>query len=401
MAMLRGAFGSDGCLMRAVLLGCAGLVLAVSCGTASLRETSRSTFRRLTFPGVGPLGIFDPSLASEPGQSRVWMSYSTVEPSYRWTHEHPHTIGTRLAFSEDGGSTWVDAGLAINHPEDVTAPLAGRACGARPCTWNYEVSSLVYDAGAPVSGRWKILYHRYLLVNGDREFRLGWIGMKVAPFPTALAKAPETVVMAGSLLHAKVLSELAPAPVAGAGVSADAGLMPTLAIAKECLAVTEPGLLAFASDLFLVVHCASGMVPSRGQIVLYRLDRENSAWERVGPFLDNAVDSAALNRQGIPAAGFSAPDLVQMGETVWLSVTPTFLGFPSYRGCYFFRVEDLARARLARGAAGVRPEHVLVGRSHHGACAVHSAAPAAGVLLSELHPENAAPFQIFATGMHP
>lgn len=398
--MLRGAFGSGRCLMRASLLGCAGLVLAVSCGSAQLHETPRSTFRRLTFPGVGPLGIFDPSLAMEPGQSRVWMSYSTVEPSYRWTHEHPHTIGTRLAFSEDGGSSWVDAGVAINRPEDVTAPFVGRACGARPCTWNFEVSRLVYDAGAPLSGRWKIFYHRYLLVNGDRDFRLGWIGMKEAPTPTALAKAPEAIIMVGSLLDETALSGAFPLPVASSMASAGKGLRPTIVSARECLVVTEAGFLASGDDAFLVVHCASGMLPSSGEIVLYRLDRQSNSWERVGPLLDNAADGAALHRQGIPAVGFSAPDLVQMGETVWLSVTPTFMGFPSYRGCYFFRVEDLSRARLARGAAGVRPEHVLVGRSHHGACAALAGAPAAGVLLSELHPEDAAPFQIFATGMH-
>lgn len=359
----------------------ASMAALASCSSVSpLQETSRKSYRRITFAGIGPLGTFDPSLASEPGQSRLWMSYSTVEPSYRWTHEHPHTIGTRLAFSEDAGATWIDAGVAVNRPLDETTPVAGRNCGAKPCTWNFEVSRLVHDPGAPVSARWKIFYHRYLMVSGDNDFRIGWIGMKEAPVPTALANATERVFLSGTILDARM-----PAPEVSL---------------KECLVVTEPGALVQKGELFLVVHCAKGWIRSHGSILLYRLDRSNNTWQAVGPLLQNDTDGADLEKQGIPAVGFSAPDLFQMGDATWLVVTPTFGRFPDYRGCYFFRVEDLATARISRGVAGVRPEHVLVGRSHNGACAALSGATASGVFLSELHPDEMAPFHIYMTGMH-
>lgn len=366
-----------------ILAYCLAPILFWDCasGATSLPLTDRAGFSRIVFPGVGPLGIFDASIAAAPGSNRVWMSYSSVEPSYRWSSDHPHTVSTRLAFSDDRGASWIDANLWINRSEDVTEAVAGEQCGAKPCTWNFEVSRLVYDEGAVPTERWKLFYHRYLMVNGDRDFRIGWIAMKQAADPVALARSPEVVLLAGSLFK-------------------QAGASP-LVSTQECLALSEPGAIARGQDLFLALFCAKGRHMSSGSILLYQLHHPDGRWTLAGTLLDNREDSARLRARGIPAEGFSAPELFSFRGRTILAVTPTKDNFPEYRGCYLFEVQDLPAARILSDERGPRPLRTLAGASHNGACAYAEEAPASGLILSELQPDATAVFRLYRTGIHP
>src|SRR5437899_1198386 len=116
----------------------------------------------VTIPGVAERGIFDPSIAATPLGQRAWMSYSAVNPSRRFPDRNTRVIGTRLAYSDDAGATWNDAGSTVNETKDV-------ALGSKAGTWVSEVSSLVFDPAAPPEERWKLFWHHYLHVNEEGQ----------------------------------------------------------------------------------------------------------------------------------------------------------------------------------------------------------------------------------------
>jgi hypothetical protein len=52
-----------------------------------------------------------------------------------------------------------------------------------------EVTALAFDPGAPQPARWKLFWHQYLNVNGDRYFEHGWLAYKEAETPEQLVSA--------------------------------------------------------------------------------------------------------------------------------------------------------------------------------------------------------------------
>ena len=81
------------------------LVLLSACGAGEIRALYSADERRVRIAGIGAYGIFDPSFAPDPAGG-IWMSLSSVDPSYHRPVKHPHTVTTALAKSEDGGRTW-------------------------------------------------------------------------------------------------------------------------------------------------------------------------------------------------------------------------------------------------------------------------------------------------------
>ncbi len=63
----------------------------------------------------------------------------------------------------------------LNPAEDVTVQLAAPLNAG---SWVNEVSSLVYDKGADEDEKWKLIWHHYLQINGDRIFEHGWFSSK-------------------------------------------------------------------------------------------------------------------------------------------------------------------------------------------------------------------------------
>jgi hypothetical protein len=93
------------------------LTLASLLACSSSGNQPNPTPVRIEFAGVGQLGIFDPSLERDPG-GRLWMSYSAVDPSSIAGNK---LISTRIAHSDDGGTTWVDDGV-VNAASDTPLP---------------------------------------------------------------------------------------------------------------------------------------------------------------------------------------------------------------------------------------------------------------------------------------
>lgn len=166
--------------MRLPLLALGAILLIPACGRDGGGGSVAPAPVEIAFPGVGSKGIFDPSLAADAAGEKVWMAYSEVLDSFLWPGRNDR-IQSRLARSDDAGATWTDANVPLNAAEDVVLPQAPPNDAG---TWNHEVPALVHDPGAPAAEQWKVLWHRYLWVNGARAFQHGWIALKSAPSPT-------------------------------------------------------------------------------------------------------------------------------------------------------------------------------------------------------------------------
>ncbi|MBP7585274.1 MAG: hypothetical protein KBA61_14635 [Spirochaetes bacterium] len=193
MSMVRPTSSSLAVCAAAIV--CLALFSACS-GDGTARTDSRG---RIVFDGVGEQGIFDPSLARDPASSRIWMSYSEVDNSAWSTNpSYNHLIHTRIAYSDDAGNDWTDAGILVNTSEDVTITVDEVD---HQGTWVHEVSALVFDPDDDPGKRWKIFWHHYLWLDGAQLFQHGWIGMKSAPSPAGPWSA-ERKIFVGSMYDA-------------------------------------------------------------------------------------------------------------------------------------------------------------------------------------------------------
>ena len=349
---------------------------------------------RLTFTGIGPIGIFDPSLASATADTRVWMAYSEVLPSVMWPAQNTRVVRTRLARTDDQGATFADAAANPTSFLDVTLPLAAPNNAG---TWQSEVSSLVWDEAAPAAERWRLAFHHYLLISGERRFEHGWIGMKSAATPEALGAATEVKLFVGSIYDAGN-------DTAGGGSKSPVGGAPVLhldtlhADLAGCLAFTEPSLFATSTSLEMALSCAKP--PNDGRILRVVCSApctvtSSASWTYAGTLLTSA-NATALGYD----SGFSAPSLVRTASGGRaLLVTPVkSTPFPAfYDGCLVY---PLTSAGVLSGSA-TAPALVVPGTAgaFRGACDYSPKAPAAGILLSELSLGASDPFRLFATGV--
>jgi hypothetical protein len=121
-----------------------------------LDETDNPQPERITFTGGCELGIFDPSIARDPETGRLWMSYSAVDESQFYVPSIYWGVSIRLAYSDDNGSTWQYAGVAVFMfsvhtvgPLNVTNPAPPIDTGSDGI-WQSETSTLIYDPAASV-----------------------------------------------------------------------------------------------------------------------------------------------------------------------------------------------------------------------------------------------------------
>ncbi len=334
--------------------------------------TVSETAKRIQFEEVGEVGVFDASLAHG-GDGRIWMSYSAVELPSAGSVLSP--INTRLAYSADLGATWQDAGVLVNESRLVALPGVDQVSEA---IWLHEVSDLLYDPYAAPEKRWILVWHQYLRAvpaGSDQTVSLyehGWIALRTAPHPLGPWSAPRKLFV-GSLYDgvndaasgrpAFRLNELFP--------SAD-GL-------GNCVAYTEPSIYANAAGIYGALKCAMG--GNLGKIVLLRCNHDFTTCEYMGDFLD---DNEA-GRFGSTYNGFSAPEIVEVEETIYLFLTPTETDAKIYRGCFVFRVADLEAAALDKVNGGPGVILRLGGErgTFSGACSYDAASVASGVVYNQ------------------
>ena len=268
----------------------------------------------------------------------------------------------------------------------------------------YEVSRLVYDPHATnANHRWKRFWHRYLRAKlsgncaEDCLFQNGWIGVATAPTPTG-PWSPERKLLVGTLYNTGNdltigVPEYTPATLAPGGQL------------NGCPVFTEPGALATVNGIYISLKCAGG---SADKVVLLRCsnDLANCAYRHDMLFNSEAVQFPSVSQS---YDGFSATELVTVGSTHYLIVTPTLAD--AYRGCFVFQIADLdavppapVLVRVGSTSSG-RPVLIksVAGTpgSFNGACGYTAAASASGLIFGEIEilSGNALRFGLYRSGV--
>ncbi|MBL4658885.1 MAG: hypothetical protein JKY19_00885 [Alcanivoracaceae bacterium] len=351
--------------------------------------------QQISFISQSEIGIFDPNLAANPHDNSVWMSYSEVTGSTLWPEQNFHVVSTKLAVSNNQGEEWLEVD-ALNPAVDVTVQLTAPLNAG---TWVSEVSSLVYDKGANAQEKWKLIWHHYLQINGDRRFEHGWFGFKSAASPQELVTAEEIKLFSGFGYDSvnNTANGLTQTPVAGTPKIMLALLHDDLA---TCIIATEPGLYSTESVLYLSFTCIE-VNPTNSRIVLLSCDQpcdvtQLQSWRYVKTLLNNN-DAISLGFEK-----FSAPDVFESNGETYLWVTPVNSSpfDEAYNGCLGYRFSDLTTGSLISDEQNL-PQQVLqlsgLENTFYGACAYHQAATKAGVIIGEVFPAQTEVFRMFKT----
>jgi hypothetical protein len=306
-------------------------------------DTIASAPQRLDLPitGAGSWGIFDPGPALDPATARIWMSYSTVDPSAWWTPDtNPAAskISTRIAHSDNAGVDWTDDGI-VNEASDVVLPGANGV--PVQATWEHEVSRLAYDPYAPANARWILIWMTYVAVGSTSVFEHSWISIREGADPRPSGWNSPSKLFVG-IKYAAVDDAIGGPPA----VYLDGRLSPDLAL---CGAPTEPGILARPDALYVSLFCASS--PGNGRVILTRRLRSTGQWQYVGTFATDA-DAQALGFDN-----YSATELIEQNGKQYLTLSPETGRI--YKGCTVFEIADLSAATLVRDTITALPRPVL------------------------------------------
>lgn len=364
------------------------------------------TAERILFKGTGELGIFDPSIVEDPGSGRIWMSYSSVDTSMFYVSTLYWTVSLRLAYSDDNGVNWQDAGVIVAPKvETLVGPMKeNHPTGSIPADsqgiWQNETSSIIYDPSAPVAERWKLIWHQYLNANLTSYFAdHGWIAMKMASTPLGLATATPVKLFGGAGLQADGSNTGSPvfSPIGGMPViqlNADLSRSIEAADLAElnlCI-FAEPALYANKSAVYLTIYCAdASSIPTSGKVTEYVVHfrcsnpctmTSASNWEYLGRLLTPADALASTGDHY-----YQAPALVEKNGKAYLIVSPVnnALSDERYSGCRVYEFTDINSNQLRR----INGELVEVARVdgdaniHNGACGAYSGLDG-GIVFSQL-----------------
>ncbi|GMR16310.1 MAG: hypothetical protein BMS9Abin31_0634 [Gammaproteobacteria bacterium] len=387
-----------------ILLTTLFLLLYLSaCGSGSSVTIPRAT-ERITFTGAGDLGIFDPSVTRDTSSGQLWMSYSSVNTSPNYASTLYWSVSIRLAFSDDNGVTWQDAGVVVSPAVERTdfGPMAenhptGEILASTTGIWQSETSSLVYDAhpSTPANERWKLIWFQYF--HGDLTSYFAdysWISMKMASTPAGLATATPVKLFGGAGLQAdnSITGDPVYAPVGGVpAIQLNTGLTQVGGGANVtelnlCI-FAEPGLHATNSAIYMAIYCAdASTVPLTEYLVYFRCNSpctmtNAASWEYLGRLLSPSDAQAATSDHH-----YQAPALVEKNGKTYLLVTPvdTTSG-ARYNGCRVYEFVDVNSSPLRRNGSQL----LEVGRidgdagSHNGACEAFSGLDG-GIIFSQL-----------------
>ncbi len=363
------------------------VLLIVGCGSGN----STPQPERINFTG-GEQGIFDPSIAKDPGSSRIWMSYSAVDDSIYYPANVYWKVSIRLAYSDTNGQTWQDAGLVSTATEPRVGPMATTTPPApaipanTPATWQSETSALVYDPAAVAGERWKIFWYQYMYANATPyAYDYSWIAMKAAATPTGLLAASPIKLFGHNGMQADGENTAAPfeSPLGG---PAQINLSALDTEINACV-FAEPGLHATASALYMSINCADVSGSSVQHYVVYFKCADPctitsaTSWSYLGRLLtpaDAVTDGHTF---------YSGTDIFEQDGRFYLVATPT-LG-EVYDGCRVFEFASIDSISLRRTGGNLIEIARVSGTAglHHGACDTYNAIDG-GLIYSQYEPAN-------------
>ncbi len=392
------------------------LLSLVACGSSDSPSVAPAR-EQLTITGApGDLGIFDPSVTRDPATGYLWMSYSSVNTSPNYSPLVYWAVSIRLAYSDDNGVSWQDAGViapAVERNDFGPMTLPGDTIPANSSgIWQSETSSLVYDAGAPANEKWKLIWFQYL--HADQTSLYGdysWIAMKMAATPQGLLTATSVKLFGGAGLQADndntaapLFSPLGTTPALQLNADLTQTSGPVLSELDWCIFL-EPGLLSTNSTLYMSIYCAdASTIPSTTKVTEYVVhfscaspcDITNAAsWKYHGRLLTPADAQLATGDHH-----FQAPALIEKNGKTYLTTTPvdTTSGTSDrYNGCRVYEFVDLNSNQLLRSGSQLVERERVNGDAgtHHGACDTYSGLDG-GILLSQLKtPGTADMFSIY------
>ena len=373
----------------------------LSCGGGGGSPTSPE---RITFAGGGELGIFDPSIALDPADDRLWMSYSAVDSSVFYSTDLYWSVSIRLAYSDDSGGTWQDGGVVVAPymetavgPMTVLPPQTAIDAGSAGI-WQSETSSVIYDPGALPGEEWKLIWFQYLNANLTNYFLdYSWIAMKTAATPLGLESATPVKLFGGFGIQSEGGNIGSPvySPIAGSpAIALNSDL--TMAAFGESLSdldtcvFAEPGLAATDSAVYLSIFCIDVSVPEEN-LLHFKCESpcamiDAAGWEYLGKLLTPADAAAAVGRDH-----YQAPAIVQKDGRSYLIATPvdTTIG-NRYDGCRVYEFADLDNNDLLPGGAGLTEVANASGEPdlHNGACEGFPDLDG-GIIYSQFDPANA------------
>lgn len=361
---------------------------------------------RITFSDSGDLGIFDPSITRDTTSGQLWMSYSSINTSPNYASTVYWSVSLRLAFSDDNGISWQDAGVVVSPAVERTADLgpmtaAGHPSGIVPAgstgIWQSEMSSLIYDShpSTPANERWKLIWVQYLHANATSLWvDYSWIAMKTAATPSGLAAATPIKLFGGVGLQAQNNITVSPvfSPTAGApAIQLNTGLTqvgggPDVTELNLCI-FAEPGLHATNSAIYMAIYCAdAATTPLTEYLVYFRCNSpctmtNAASWQYLGRLASPTDTQAATGDHH-----YQAPAWVEKNGKTYLIVTPVNTTSASrYNGCRVYEFTDINNNQLLRNNGTLVEVARIDGdtNTHNGACAGFSDL-SGGILLSQL-----------------
>lgn len=314
---------------------------------------------RINLIGVGYYGIFDPSIARDPGNGILWMSYSVVDQS----HIGEQAVQLKLASSADNGNTWNDSGETTSTYNNFTSGTIDLTYTtdivSEAASWESETSSLIYDSSAPLAERWKLFYWRYLVSDNAPAtamstvsyfVEMGWLAYKTAATPLELDTATEYKLMKGFGYNSAADSTGSPAfsPVAGDAlidITSDFTADDTGNILDKCGGLHEPGAFSNNNAIYLSFTCVDFDNDSSRVVVLFKCDQpcdvtDKSDWTFIKNIFDPIVASSINNNYET----FSAPDLFEYNNDLYVTVTPVISS--DYNGCESYKFSDIETGSL-------------------------------------------------------
>lgn len=363
---------------------------------------------RLTFSGIGSKGIFDASLEKS-DSNRVWMTFSAVDPSPLWPVENYHSVSTHLAYSDDGGSSWIYS-KKLNALKDVN--ISALSYPLNTGTWHGETSTLIYEPSAPTNQRWKLMWHRYLLINyanvtaipdyHGRRFEHGWIALKQADSPENLDTAAEIKLFGASGYSSENnnINGITKPTVGGAPLINLHLLHSDL---NSCVLFTEPSLLVAENKVFLFIGCGAAQTVSSQEDIKGILLSCNSpcdftsqsSWTYLGTIINRSMAEAMGYKR------FNGGEIFKGSDGYYLGISPVSDSpyVDSYNGCYFFKFSNLVTGQLEKSGSLPKVVKTYNGESNsfNGACAYERFSNQGGMIHSQLVPTTTEKFQLFKT----